>query len=801
MTPRHTRIIAVRTLATIALTTSLFLVHLVTPVRAEVLTPVGVVVRGHGHGHGRGMSQYGALGWATTYAKTWQEILAFYYGADASIVSALTPADAALSPAGAMTVRLQTLDGIQTAVISDNATAMWSGATTTSAALLARQVGKNIYDIYSSSASTCPATTGEPTGFTLIGDNIAGPITFTSTNGSLSTAVSPTDLLGVCEPPTKKYAKGRVRYYRGSIQAISDTKNNQRTVNVVDTESYVRGVVPRESSAGWGDLAAGAGMNALRAQAVAARSYAVSENRYTTVGSYAKTCDTTDCQVYGGSALRDIGGTTLVIEDARTDQAVLDTANIIVRSATGAVVRTEYTSTNGGRTISSGITDDGDIAANAALLNWSVTLSATDIQKKYPTIGIFTSITTAHDGLGGDFGGYATSVTITGTAAAITRVPGQFRSDFGLNSSWYDTIAQFGADSLAAPVGSMLVIGDSVTQSVVDEFSSLITPAYPNTVIQACAGRGVVGAACLFPQTAPSLNLDGVNVFNALETPAIALIALGYNDDPTTYATELAQMISALTTRGVQRIIFVTMSTRTTKRTYATANAALYAAAALDPKITVLDWNTASTDATTTRWFDNSSVCCYVHLSRTGQTEFALFLRAQLDNLRSQGLLPTTTAPAAILPGLPLTELDRGSMVKTLQKTLNVVLETPKNKQLLTDGVYGARTTRAVKKFQRQKALSVSGSVDRATWEMLGLADKPWLAALKVGSQHSSVKTIQDALAKVLKKKITATGVYTAATQADVRLFQTSVGMKPTGNVSGNTWMVLMPTAALVQTG
>ena len=140
-------------------------------------------------------------------------------------------------------------------------------------------------------------------------------------------------------------------------------------------------------------------------------------------------------------------------------------------------------------------------------------------------------------------------------------------------------------------------------------------------------------------------------------------------------------------------------------------------------------------------------------------------------------------------------------MVKTLQKTLNVALATPKNKQLLADGVYGARTTRAVKKFQRQKALTVSGSVDRATWEMLGLADKPWLAALKVGSRHSSVKTIQVALAKVLKKKIAATGVYTAATQADVRLFQTSVGMKPTGNVSGNTWMVLMPTAALVQTG
>ena len=801
MTLRHARITVLRIFVVAAFVSTLVsFLHRPTPVNADTLPPIAVVVRGHGNGHGRGLSQYGALGWATTYGKTWQEILAFYYGDDASTVSVLTPGDSSLTPTGAMTVRLQSLDGAQTGVISDNASASWSGATGLFGALVARQVGTNIYDVFASSASSCAPSNGELTGFSLVGDNVSGPITFASISGSLPQAVSPTELLGLCEPPTQKYKSGRVRYYRGTILAVTDSKNNKRTVNVVDTESYLRGVVPRESSAGWGDLAAGAGMNALRAQAVAARSYAVSENRYTSVGGYAKTCDTTDCQVYGGSALRDIGGTTKVIEDARTDRAVLETANTIIRNVKGAVVRTEYSSSNGGRTISKGATDDGDLAANATLQNWSAVLLAADIQKKYPSIGIFTSITTAHDGLGGDFGGYATSVTITGTAATITRTPGQFRSEFGLNSSWFDTIAKFGADSLAAPVGSMLVIGDSVTQSLVDEFNSLITPAYPNTVIQACAGRAMVGAACLFTQTAPNLNLDGISVLNALETPAVALIALGYNDNSATYAAKLAQMISALTAKGVQRMIFVNMSARSTTRNYALANAALSAAAAANPNITILDWNTASADASSTRWFDNSSVCCFVHLSRTGQTEFALFLRTQLDDLRAQGILPTTTAPVAILPGLPLTKLDRGTMVKTLQKTLNTALQLPKDKQLLTDGMFGSKTTRAVKNFQRMKGLTISGSVDRATWEALGLAEKPWLAALKVGSQHSSVKTIQAALAKVLRKNISTTGVYTTDTQKDVKIFQTSVGLKPTGNVSGNTWMVLMPTAALVQT-
>ena len=92
----------------------------------------------------------------------------------------------------------------------------------------------------------------------------------------------------MCVPADTTYRNGRIRYYRGVIRAVNDGSGNKRTVNVLNIESYLRGVVPRESPAGWGDLAGGLGMNALRAQAVAARSYATSETRY----SYAKTCDT-----------------------------------------------------------------------------------------------------------------------------------------------------------------------------------------------------------------------------------------------------------------------------------------------------------------------------------------------------------------------------------------------------------------------------------------------------------------------------------------------------------------------------
>jgi SpoIID/LytB domain protein len=55
-------------------------------------TPASILVYGRGNGHGRGMSQYGSLGWATAYNKTWQEILNFYY--EGTTLSQLTEADA-----------------------------------------------------------------------------------------------------------------------------------------------------------------------------------------------------------------------------------------------------------------------------------------------------------------------------------------------------------------------------------------------------------------------------------------------------------------------------------------------------------------------------------------------------------------------------------------------------------------------------------------------------------------------------------------------------------------------------------
>jgi SpoIID/LytB domain protein len=763
-------------------------------VGADSLPPNAVIVRGRGFGHGRGLSQYGALGWATKFQKTWQEILAFYYDKGHTI-SAIVESDARLLPGGNMSVRLETIDGASTSVVSDNGTLTWAGQAGQWGALVAKPTGRNTYDVFASAGPTCAPVT-VPASFTRLATGVTGPVEFTSLNGANPAATAPTELVGVCEPPDSTYRNGRIRYYRGSIRAANDGKGNIRTVNIVPLESYLRGVVPRESPAGWGDQAGGLGINALRAQAVAARSYSVSESRY----SYAKTCDTMDCQVYGGAATRTVGGSTpAILEDARTDRAILETAGIVIRSAAGAIARTEFTSSNGGRTAAGTFAakaDEGDLAADAQLQTWSRTLPAADIQKKYPSIGVLTSVVTAHDGLGGEWNGYAVSVTITGTAGSVTRKAWDFRSDWDLNSPWYDTSSAPAVDPAAAAVGSILYVGDSVSESIANEFAAVVTPSYPALTWHACAGRGFVGADCIAEVAAPQVDTDGIGIVNSVEPPAVAIIALGYNDDQNTVESEVQQMLSALTAKGVQRIIFVNLSTRSTTRTYSRTNAALAAASAANPSVTVLDWNAASSAPNQWRWFDNASLCCWVHLNASGQTEFALFLRAQLDDLRARGLLPAAAATVPVVPGLPLAAKNKGAMVRTVQVTLNKVLKLTGKKKLATDGEFGKGTAAAVSSFQATVNLPATGTVDRATWDALGLSARPELGVLRKGTRHPSVKTVQRALAKVLKTRIPVDGVYGNGLAAHVKTFQKRAGLPQSGRVGPSTWSILMATAA-----
>jgi stage II sporulation protein D len=121
--------------------------------------------------------------------------------------------------------------------------------------------------------------------------------------------------------------------YRGRIEVFADPRGTLTVVNVVGLEDYVRGVVPKELSPGaWPEL------EALKAQAVAARTYAV-RNTGAFRSQGFDLLPTTRSQVYGGRSA----------EHPLADRAVAETHGLVATHA-GRPINALYTSTCGGRT-------------------------------------------------------------------------------------------------------------------------------------------------------------------------------------------------------------------------------------------------------------------------------------------------------------------------------------------------------------------------------------------------------------------------------------------------------------------
>jgi peptidoglycan hydrolase-like protein with peptidoglycan-binding domain len=451
--------------------------------------------------------------------------------------------------------------------------------------------------------------------------------------------------------------------------------------------------------------------------------------------------------------------------------------------------RTEFTSSNGGRTAGGTFPaqeDLGDLASEPvnSLLVWTRVFSAAAIQAKYPAVGTLTSVVTNHDGLGGDWNGYATSVTINGTAGSVTVTGWAFKTTFDIPAPWFETTNVVSAPFDAAPVGSFLFIGDSVGESMKAEFNAVVTPAYPTMNYQALSNRCMVGPSCV----AAAIGLpDAPAIINSLtpeQYPNIAIIQLGYNDDPTTLQSDVDQVVNALNARGVQRVVFINLSTRRTSRNYALSNAVLANAATSYPNVSVLDWNAASSAPTQGRWFRDD-----IHLTNTGRAQFALFIRNQLDALRANGLIASGTATIVPL-GVPMARGDRGDNVKALQTQLNTYFKLPKKKRMKVDGVFGKGTAAWVSQVETNNGFAVDGIADDAVLAVLSI--DPSTITLKLGTKHATVATAQTALARVLKVKVKADGVFGSGTVRLVKRFQKTVGLKQSGVINQETWMALL---------
>jgi len=628
----------------------------VAPVRAapgDVNVGLAMVIEGQGNGHGRGLSQYGAVGWATVYGKDWTWILDHYYGGTSM----------GAVPAGTrMTVRLTAQDDLQTAVIASGGNAFWVGGTPGYfTSMVAREVasssGQYTYQVWGKTgAAECPSSNDSLASWVNLGPvtTVAGlpSVTF-SVPGADDPATPAASLLGVCD------AAGAVRHYRGNIFASNGTSGENRTMSDVEIESYVRGVIPRESPASWADRGNGTGINALKAQAVAARSYGLAQGggltnrRY----SYAKTCDTTNCQVYGGAGTRTSATANIVvIEDWRSDRAVSETALMIrVRPATPLVpVSTEFSSSNGDRTAGvnfPAVDDPGDKIDYNPFSRWTRVLDLESFAARFG-LATITKIEVSVD----------PSVSV-GTYGVTPAWAVRFRFYNGTQSVYVKASEIKSAYDLPSPSikariikrdlssnNDFVFIGDSVGASIADsagagELPTLLRRVFNSETFNTESYRCTVG-------NCPPATKDGVTIANELTgTPDLAIVELGYNDSQSTLGGEIDQMMTALVAKGVRYVGWVNMSERRKSNgtaSFAAGNRALVAATARWPQLRILDWDGYTMCGPRDRWFSDS-----VHLNTTGQAEFALWLRARALELGT-GAVSTPKCFVQVEPGVDL---------------------------------------------------------------------------------------------------------------------------------------------------
>lgn len=119
--------------------------------------------------------------------------------------------------------------------------------------------------------------------------------------------------------------------YRGSVVFIRQDASDMTVISKVSMNEYLYSVTPSE-------IPAGSGLEALKAQAVCARTYAVqNSSRHASMGF--SLCDSQHCQVYKGVSW----------EKERTNQAVNETDKQVI-TYDGKIITAVYSASCGGRT-------------------------------------------------------------------------------------------------------------------------------------------------------------------------------------------------------------------------------------------------------------------------------------------------------------------------------------------------------------------------------------------------------------------------------------------------------------------
>src|SRR4051794_18149712 len=361
-------------------------------------------IKGAGFGHGHGMSQYGAYG-AAKEGLSWRQILAFYYpGTTLKRLSATTTIKVWITADDDNNLRVLPAAGLKVYDSNDHSLTLPTGSKYRS------------WRIKRSGSGYALAWKGK--------------------DGAYRTVSTPLDTSTWHVSTKAKVVKlripnGATREYRGTLSLVKRGSGG-RTVNKVKLEDYVRSVVPSEMPTSWAG-------NAVRAQAVAARSYAIRIRDFTSYSGY-DICDTTACQVYGGKATTTSGGRRIVRETAAGTAAAKATAGTIVTYG-GQVALTQFASSNGGAMSSGGYPYlrekkdpyDGVVKSQA----WSKTVTAKAVAKAYPSAGTVKQLKISKRDGSGRWGGRVVTIKIVGSKRTVSVTGSAFQRKFRMRSSLY----------------------------------------------------------------------------------------------------------------------------------------------------------------------------------------------------------------------------------------------------------------------------------------------------------------------------------------------------------------------------
>jgi len=224
------------------------------------------------------------------------------------------------------------------------------------------------------------------------------------------------------KPLALRTPHGVVRY-RGALGSSTDDFGDRVTVNVVRLEDYARGVVPSEMQAGWPQ-------QALRAQAVASRTYGAWRRTRPLDVAY-DICDSALCQVYGGAAA----------ETSATDRAVRGTGKQILTFRRKPIFA-EFSASNGGFSVDGGkpyllAKRDRFEGSSPDYYGWTVEITSEQMEAEYGYDNLVSIAIEERDGLG-PRGGRVAQVRVTAASGFTDTITGEdFRRDWNLPSTLF----------------------------------------------------------------------------------------------------------------------------------------------------------------------------------------------------------------------------------------------------------------------------------------------------------------------------------------------------------------------------